>query len=183
MEIQMIDVNDLVIPDWQATYILRPDMVTLAASLMQYGILTPLIVRKADNLVIDGTQRIRIITGNRHIAAKIGKMVPVVVVDCDSIDAMLLHAQVNRGRGSLVAKNLSRIIREVMRSRKYKQDDVERMLAMKSVEFELMMDSTIIKQRDIQNFNYSRAWVPVEAPAGTVESLPVIIERPPGDDR
>lgn len=183
MEIQMIDLSQLVIPEWQATYILRPDMVTLSSSLMDYGILSPFIVRKADNMIIDGTQRLKIITGNRHIAKKIGQIVPVVFVDCDRVDAMLLHAQVNRGRGSLVAKNLSRIIREVMRSRKYSQEDIERMLAMKSVEFDLMMDTTIIKQRDIQNYNYSRAWVPIEAPAGTVEKMPISIEAPPGNDR
>ena len=183
MEIHSANVNDLVIPEWQATYILRPDMVTLASSIKQYGILSPLLVRSADNMVIDGTQRIRIITGNRHIAKDVGQIVPIIKIDCDKIDAMLIHAQVNRGRGSLVAKNLSRIIRDIIRSRKYSQSDLERALAMKSVEFDLMMESTIIKQRDIQNYNYSRAWVPVEAPAGTIESAPMSIESPPGDDR
>jgi len=183
MEIQMIDVNNLITPDWHATYILRPDMVTLASSLMEYGVLSPILVRKSDNSIIDGTQRIKIITGNRHIAKKIGQVVPVSFIDCDKIDAMLIHAQINRGRGSLVAKNLSRLIREIMRSRKYSQEDLERMLAMKSVEFDLMMDTTIIKQRDIQNYNYSRAWVPIEAPAGTIERMPISIETPPGDDR
>jgi len=183
MEIELVKIDDLVIPDWQATYILRPDMVTLASSIKQYGILSPLLVRRADNLIIDGTQRIRIISGNRHISKEVGPSVPVVKVDCDKIDAMLIHAQVNRGRGSLVAKNLSKIIREIIRSRKYSQNDLERALAMKSVEFDLMMESTIIKQRDIQNYNYSRAWVPIEAPVGTVDPTPMSIESPPGDDR
>lgn len=183
MEIQMIDIKDLVIPEWHATYIVRPDMVTLASSVMEYGVLSPLLVRKGDNTIIDGSQRVRIIGGNRHILKKVGSAVPVTMIDCDVVDAMLIHAQVNRGRGSLVAKNLSSIVRFIMRSRKYSQVDLERMLAMKSVEFDLMMDSTIIKQRDIQNYNYSRAWVPVEAPAGTVESAPMSIETPPGADR
>lgn len=183
MEIHSIEVSKLIVPEWQATYILRPDMVTLASSIKQYGILSPLLIRSADYSIIDGTQRLRIIAGNRHIAKEIGSTVPVIKIDCDNIDAMLIHAQVNRGRGSLVAKNLSKIIRDIIRSRKYTQSDLERILAMKSVEFELMMESTIIKQRDIQNYNYSRAWVPVEAPPGTVDAAPMSIESPPGDDR
>ena len=54
---------------------------------------------------------------------------------------------------------------------------------MKFHELELMLDGTLIIHRDIKNHTYSRAWVPVEAPSGTVEEGRISIERPPNADR
>jgi hypothetical protein len=48
-------------------------------------------------------------------------------------------------------------------------------------ELELLLDGTLIKMRKIPQHTYSRAWVPIEVPAG--EELPVVIERPPNPDR
>jgi len=55
-------------------------------------------------------------------------------------------------------------------------------LAMSSDEVDIMMDGTLIKSRKIAEHKYSRAWVPVEAPASATESS-AVIERPPNPDR
>lgn len=183
MEINHISVEDLVVPDWHATYILRPDMVTLAASIGTYGILSPLIVRKDTNQIIDGVQRSKIVLGNKSIRKSTQAVVPVHFVDCDEIDAMILHMQINRGRGSMVAKKTSMIIKKLKRSKRLNDSDFDRLFCMKMDELDLMLDGTIIKQRDIPNYNYSRAWVPVEAPPNTTESAGISIERPPNQDR
>lgn len=183
MKIDNIDPQELNIPSWNATYILRPDMVTMAASLGEYGLLTPLVVQESTNVVIDGSQRLKVIQGNKIIAKKIGASVPIRFVDCDELDAMILHIQLNRGRGSMVAKQVSNIVKKLNRSKRLAEADFERLFCMKYDELELMLDGTIIKHRDIQNYNYSRAWVPVEAPSNTVEEGGISIERPPNQDR
>jgi hypothetical protein len=53
---------------------------------------------------------------------------------------------------------------------------------MKPNEYSLMIDGTILKSRNIKEYTYSRAWVPVEAPPGTVDKGPTI-ESPPNADR
>ena len=53
---------------------------------------------------------------------------------------------------------------------------------MKYDELEVLFNPTILKQRKISEHKYSRAWVPVEAPAGTVDNGPTT-ERPPNADR
>lgn len=183
MNVETANISDLVIPEWNATYILRPDMVTLAASLGTYGIMTPLVVRQGSNQIIDGTQRVKVITGNKHIAKAFSAGIPVRYVDCDELDAMILHLQINRGRGALVAKRASTIVKKLNRSKRLSEQDFERLFCMKMDELELLLDGTILKQRDIANYNYSRAWVPVEAPSNTVETGGISIERPPNNDR
>jgi hypothetical protein len=53
---------------------------------------------------------------------------------------------------------------------------------MKTDELEVMLEASIIKTRKISEHTYSRAWVPIEAPAGTVDNSP-LVERPPNSDR
>lgn len=183
MKIEYINPTSLVHPDWNATYILRPDMVTLAASIGEYGLLNPLTVRRGGNEVIDGTQRLRVILNNKYISQKFTDGVPVTFVDCDELDAMIIHLQMNRGRSTIVAKRVSHIVKKLSRSKRLSEKDFERLFSMKYDELELMLDGTIIKHRDIPNYNYSRAWVPVEAPANTIDKGGAIVERPPNDDR
>lgn len=182
--IEHISADILKEPSWHATHILRPDLVVLADSLANYGILSPLIVQRSTNMIIDGVQRIRLVTGNKHLAEMYSQNIPVRYVDVSDLDAMIMHIQINRGRGNLVAKKLSILVRALHKSKKLSDSDFSRRLSMKFVELELMLDSTIMKHRDIKNHSYSRAWVPVEAPPGTVEKeTAVVIERPPNPDR
>ena len=93
-----------------------------------------------------------------------------------------MHLQINRGRGILLAHKVSSIIRDLFNSGKYDEKDFDRLLTMKYDELEVLFNPTILKQRKISEHKYSRAWVPVEAPAGTVDNGPTT-ERPPNADR
>lgn len=183
-DIEIISGDQLQEPEWNATHILRPDLLVLADSIANYGIMSPLIVQKSTNIVIDGTQRLRLIAGNKHLRELHYENIPVRFIDVGNLDAMLIHVQLNRGRGQLVAKRLSTLVRALHKSKKLSTEDFSRRLSMKFLELELMLDSTIIKHRDIKNHSYSRAWVPVEAPPGTVDQEgSITIERPPNPDR
>lgn len=183
-DIKFVSADSLREPSWHATHILRPDLVVLADSIAAYGILSPLIVQLSTGIVIDGSQRLRLISENKHLKDSCYDRVPVKFVDVSELDAMILHIQLNRGRGSLVAKRLSVLVRALHKSKKLSDSDFSRRLSMRFLELELMLDSTILKHRDIKNHSYSRAWVPVEAPPGTVEKEgSTIIERPPNPDR
>tara|TARA_Y100000034_G_C6892045_1_gene410584 strand:+ start:487 stop:1050 length:564 start_codon:yes stop_codon:yes gene_type:complete len=171
------------VPDWNSTHILRPDLLVLASSLMDYGILSPLIVQADGMNVIDGSQRLKVIRGNKHLAEKFLDGIPAKLVDCGTTEAMALHIQLNRGRGALVAHRLSGLIKQLKRSGAFTTEDFNRRFCMKGDELELMLDGSIIKYRKVANHRYSRAWVPIEAPPGTVDKKAVVAERPPNADR
>lgn len=183
METELVDVETLREFDWSTTHILRPDLLVLADSIGLWGVLSPIVVHKDTNKIIDGTQRVRLIKGNPHLAAKFSDGVPVTYVECSEPDAMIIHVQMNRGRGSIVAKKLSRVVRSLSKTKKLDEKGFVSRFCMKFHELELMLDGTLLVHKDIKNHTYSRAWVPVEAPAGTVEKGAISIERPPNADR
>jgi ParB-like chromosome segregation protein Spo0J len=186
MKTELVSVNDLKKPSWHSNYILRPDLVVLSASICKYGILSPLVV-DSENLIIDGVQRWMLAKDNKYVREVVGDMIPVVRVECDSIDARILHVSINRGRGSVVAKNLSNIVKDIVSSGAYEQEELAEMLCMKYDELDIMLDGTVLKAKNISEHRYSRAWVPIEASTESVNAGPVSsamgIERPPNADR
>lgn len=180
--IKYVDASKLVVPEWRATHILRPDLLVLSASLNEFGFIEPIHIRKETNEIIDGSERYLLATKNEQIKSVVGKTIPVIEHDIDSLTAMMLHLRLNRGRGLLVAKQMSKIIRNLKRSKKYDKTDFDNLLCMKQVELDLMLEPSILKHKKIHEHTYSRAWVPVEAPPGTIDKAPVV-ERPPNEDR
>jgi ParB-like chromosome segregation protein Spo0J len=181
MEIELVDVSVLNKPTWHATHVLRPDLLVLSGSLADYGFMSPIIVQKSTNIIIDGYHRWMLVKDNKHMNKKFDGLVPVRYVDCDSLEARAMHMRLNRGRGALVAHKVSDIVRELIASGAYEEQDFDRILSMKYDELEILMDGTILKRKKISEHKYSRAWVPIEAPAGTVDSPN--IESPPNSDR
>lgn len=182
MQIDYVDFDELNVAPFKATHILRPDLLVLSRSLWDYGILSPLIVQKSTNNVIDGNERLLLARSQKQIVEACGGSCPVIFFDCDSIDAQLMHVRINRGRNQMVAKPVSSIIRNIIKSKKYNKKDMDSLLQMKNDEYQLMIDGSLLKHRNVSEHKYSRAWVPVEAPPGTVDSGPKI-EKPPNADR
>jgi hypothetical protein len=166
---------------WRANYILKPDVELLKRSLSDHGWLQPLVVQKSTNTIIDGNHRWEIASNIQPLTKAYSGCVPVTYQEVDQIDAMVLHVQLNRARGTLVGKDLSYIVRSVMKSRKYSEKDIRTLLRMGIEEFDLMIDGDLVKVKKYDQHQYSSAWIPVEAPQGIVQQP--IIERPPNTDR
>jgi len=188
MEVEHVQCESLNIPDWHATYILKPDLLVLARTIAEHGILSPLVVQREGANVVDGGQRLRIVLGNACINEACKGKVSVTWVDCDNTEAMILHIQLNRGRGAMVAHKLSKLVKTLKRVMRMTDAQYNDLFNMKFDELELMLDGSIIKHRKVSKHKYSRAWVPVEAPPGTTDSdlamrHKVAIEKPPNPDR
>lgn len=163
---------------WRSTYVLKPDVKLLATSLIDYGWISPIIVTKS-GLIIDGYQRASLALTNKTILRRDDGMVPVTVVDVDEIDARLMHVRLNRARGLVVPKYLSRLVKDVLRSKKYDHETLKKMLGMGVDEFDLLLEGDLLKSRDIANHTFSKAWTPIESNG---KEIPVI-ERPPNADK
>ena len=93
----------------------------------------------------------------------------------------MIHLRLNRTRGTLVAHRVSELVKKLIRSKKYSEEDLRRLLSMSEEEIDVLLDGTIIKRVNISEHKYSRAWVPIEAPKGAVEDFTA--EKPPNADR
>jgi ParB-like chromosome segregation protein Spo0J len=181
MKIESVKPARLTPAPWRATHVLKPDLKILSDSISDYGLLSPLIVQKSSGLVIDGYHRLIAISSSKSLTKSYGDGVPCVLVNVDDIDAMVMHVRVNRPKGSIVAKHMSSIVKQIYQSRKYTIEQIDELFNMNVTESELMLDGSLIKMRKIKEHVYSPAWVPIEAPSGAQES--VVLERPPNDDR
>ena len=167
--------------EWRTNYVLKPDMELLRLSMNESGWLQPILVRAADMSIIDGTHR-WVIAGEKHFQRRHGSEIPVMFFDVDEIDAMVMHVRMNRARGEIFAKHFSKLLKKIVLSDKYSAEELEDILIMSPDEVDLMLAGGLLKQRKIPNHEYSRAWVPVEAPSADKLNA-VSIERPPNPDR
>jgi hypothetical protein len=183
IKIEWVGKGSLVVPTWKATYTIRPELLVISSSLMQHGFIQPIHVRKETGEIIDGSERYNLFINISEISETHGDLIPVVFHECDQLEAMMMHVQLNRGKSVIVAAKLSKIIREMKRSGRYTNQDFDDMLCMKSDELSLMLDSSLIKVRKIKEHNYARAWVPIEAPSGKEGISGPFFESPPNADR
>jgi ParB-like chromosome segregation protein Spo0J len=182
VQIQTLKIENLKPAPWRSNYVQSPEMKVLADSIIQHGWLYPIVVSSSTMEIIDGFHRWVCAQNTQEIIERDGGRIPCILVDVSEIDAMLMHIQLNRPKGSLVAKKLSNLLRSIVYSRKYEDADIQKKLMMTSQEFYLLLDGTLLKGKKLSEHTYSRAWVPIEAPAGAVPQK-VEIEKPPNADR
>lgn len=178
---QSIDPSLLNPAPWRVNYILKPDLKILVSSIEKYSLLSPIIVQKSSNTIIDGHQRIIAISQSKSLSQRYKKSIPCVEVDLSDIDAMVLHVQMNRGRGSVMAKRMSDVVKKIYQSKIYSIDELDEMFNMTVQESEMMLDGSLLKMRKIKEHTYSKAWVPIEAPAKPSDKI--ALEKPPNRDR
>jgi hypothetical protein len=183
INIEYVEPSVLSVPEWRATYVLRPEMLVISASLSQFGFIEPIHARLSTGEIINGSERYLLATNIPAILEKTNGKIPVVFHDVDKIDAMMMHIRLNRGHSHVLSPKVSEIVRTVKRSGKYGISIFQDMLCMRSEELSLMLDGSLFKVRKIKEHNYARAWVPIEAPSGSAPTEALAIERPPNPDR
>ena len=182
MKFAEVPLSSLKPAPWRATYCLKPDLRLLRESLIESGWVAPIVVRHSDMMIVDGHYRWWLAQENKKVAKVLGPNVPVVLVDCDDVEAMLIHVRLNLGRGRILGEKLSKIMKLILMSGKYTEDQIQSQLCMTDDEFDVIVDGTLLKKRKIPEHQYSPAWVPVEVPEG--QTVPTMkIESPPNADR
>lgn len=181
MNIITVESNSIKPAPWRVNYVLKPDMQLLKMSMVEYGWLQPLVVQESTGEIIDGFHR-WVTAQDKDFWKKYGTDIPVIYKDVDKIDAMIMHVRLNRARGDIFAKPFSKLIKTIVVSDKYSLDEVADNLNMSADEFDLMLTGSLLKLRKIPQYQYSKAWVPIEAPSKT-ELDAHNIERPPNPDR
>jgi len=165
-----MNISDIRLPHWNSTcYIVAPDYAQLKSSIEKFGMLHPVTVSKNGTL-IDGFHRLAV---NQELGIN---EVDVISVEVDDVESILLHIDLNRYRGIVIAKNLSHLITNLLNSGRYEYDELRKRMKLTREEFDVLADGTLIKMRKIKQHTYSPAWVPIESSAGE----DIKIERPTG---
>ena len=149
--VSWVEIEKLKPADWRSTHTLKPDLKVLAGSILDFGWTSPIVVQKDSFKIIDGFHR-WVCAQSEQIKKISNGMVPIVIVNVDEIDAMLMHVRLNRGRGDVVTKHLSNLIRSVVHSKKYSIEQIKDLLTMSNSEIAAMVELPI---EQVQNLHES----------------------------
>jgi hypothetical protein len=184
--VRWVPIEDVEANDYNPNSVAAKEMGLLYTSIKHDGYTQPIVTifdaERQKYVIIDGFHRWICAQSDKRVLKRDKKTVPVIFKDVDAIDAMVMHICLNRGRGQIVAKYMSSIVKDVYHSGKYSPDEIKDIFNMSYAELTLMMDSSVIKQRKITEYSYSKAWVPIEAPQGSAEEI-IELEKPPNADR
>lgn len=182
IDIKYVEFDKLKVPSWKTTFTLRPELLIISGSLFEYGFIQPIHARLSTGEIIDGSERFLLASQVEEISERCENLVPVVYHDVDLIDAMILHVRLNRGISVVNAEKLSKVVKQIINSRKYSTGELRTLLSMGNEELSVLRDGRLLKHRNIKEHNYAKAWVPIEAPPGKSEK-PIEFESPPNKDR
>ena len=140
MNVELLKTENLKVPDWRTTHILKPNLIGLMKSIEECGMINP-ILTMTDGTIIDGFAR--------WVAAQsLGlKEIPVQRRDCGKTEAMMLHIQLNRARGEIVPHRLSKTIR--LLNVAMDERSIMDSLNMKTDELHVLLEGSLIKKRKV----------------------------------
>lgn len=176
MKVRYVETENVRPAPWKATYIFRPDLKTLQKNIESVGVLYPALVRDEDSTIIDGHARWLVAQNDKELKKKF----PVLYVDCTEAEAMILHVQINRARGQIIAKDLSDLINLLIDDGEFDEEEIRLAFDMSIDEFEVLVDGSLVKRKNLKEHKYNKSWVPVESKS---DPAPIVVERPKTPDR
>ena len=107
MKIELIDPETLKSAAYNPRQITREELNKLIKSIKQFGFVDPALVRKQDNMIVGGHQRVK-------AAIELGlKEIPVVYLDITENDAKLLNVALNKISGDWDEDKLTELLAEL----------------------------------------------------------------------
>ena len=117
MEVVTVEIDTLKPAHYNPRQISKQELAKLTKSIKQFGFVDPALVRKADNMIVGGHQRIR-------AARELGlKEVPVIYLDVSENDAKLLNIALNKISGDWEEEKLAALLAELKT-----MDDIDELL-------------------------------------------------------
>lgn len=153
---------DLVANGWNPNRVFGPELQLLERSILLQGWVQPILVSRADRLIIDGFHRHRLAQDSKPLMEKYAGMVPCAVLDVTRPEAMLLTVRMNRAKGTHVAVLMSKLVRELIDEHHYDPQELCAEMGATLDEIALLHQEGVFKMKQIDQWAYSPAWYPEE---------------------
>lgn len=158
--IQWVDVNKLTANDYNPNVVFSKEMELLKLSILKNGWIQPILVTH-EFVIIDGFHRASLAKADKKVNAFTGGKVPVVIMELNEPERMLLTIRINRAKGSHIAIKMSDLIKKVVNDYGMPIDEICRQIGATKDEVELLLMDDVFKKFDItKETKYSKAWVP-----------------------
>ena len=160
-DIKWIEASDLKTNAWNPNVVFTPEMELLESSILDIGWAFPILTNK-DNIIIDGHHRWWIALNSDKIREAFGSEVPCSQLDVDIAEAMITTVRMNRAKGSHIAIRMSSLVISLHDEHGKTVEEIAEGIGAPKEEVELLLKSHVFKTRDLDNYEYSKAWVPVD---------------------
>lgn len=153
--------SDLNPNDYNPNRVLSQEFKILALNIVRFGWIQPILINK-NNIIIDGFHRWKLAQDSQELYKKYSGRVPCVVMDLEDREAMLLTIRMNRAKGVHEASSMAKIAKKLIEDFGMTPNNLRKELGMSAREVELLLSDTVFEIKDIENWQYSKAWYPYE---------------------
>ena len=159
--IEWVDAAQLQANTYNPNMVFNTELRLLERSILKTGWTQPILISR-DDIIIDGFHRWRLAQDSPALVKRYGGKVPCARLDVGPDEAMLLTIRMNRAKGTAAAFRMSAVIKRLIDE--FGRDPQE--LAIESggtiAEIDLLYQDSIFKARHIAEYQYSKAWEPIE---------------------
>lgn len=159
--IEWRDAASLSANEYNPNVVFTPELKLLERSILLTGFVQPILITE-DGTIIDGFHRTRLSMESATLKKRYGGKVPCAVLDVSRSQAMILTIRMNRAKGTHVAVRMSDIVRELIDVHKCDPQEVAIEIGATKDEIDLLYQDGIFKMKNIDKYQYSKAWYPVK---------------------
>ncbi len=153
--------------DWNPNVVFNQELKLLENTIVELGWLQSILINP-DKMIIDGFHRVQLSITSKRLQQIYAEEVPCTIVDLSIPDAMMMTVRINRAKGQHVAFKMSDLVKRLVEEYQVGPDEMVEKMGMTKSEIELLFDGNLIKRKELQTREYSKAWIPVETKHQTV---------------
>ncbi len=146
---------------WNPNVVFNTELRLLEETILELGWLQSILINP-DKMIIDGFHRVQLSISSPRLQSRYAEEVPCAVADLSIPEAMMMTVRINRAKGQHVAYKMSDLVKTLVDEYGATIDDMVTGMGMTKSEISLLYDGTLIKRKELQTREYSKAWVPVE---------------------
>lgn len=160
--IQWIHFDELKANHYNPNRVMNAEMNLIEKSIMKTGWIQPILVNK-NKVIIDGFHRWTLSRLSTQLREVYHGKVPCAVLDVSDAEAMIITVRINRAKGTHLAFRMADYVKEIVQKHKVPIDQLARDIGATMDEVQLLMTSDIFEEKEVENWAYSEAWIPVES--------------------
>jgi hypothetical protein len=169
-DIQWIDCDDLIANHYNPNRVMNAEMNLIEKSILKTGWIQPILINK-NKVIIDGFHRWTLSKLSTQLREKYNGSVPCAVLDVSDAEAMIITVRINRAKGTHLAFRMADYVKEIVEKHRVPIDQLARDIGATLDEVQLLMQNDVFAAKDIENWTYSEAWIPVESGRTKLPSL------------
>lgn len=145
---------------WNPNFVLSQEMRLLEHSLLTNGWIQPIVINTS-LLIIDGFHRWRLsIEETSRVFKQFSGMVPCVTLEIGDGEAKLLTVRINRAKGSHQGHLMAQLVQQLVYEDGFTEEQIARGIGATLPEVRLLCQNSIFKHKNLESYEYSKAWVP-----------------------